>query len=59
MAASCFYHVIILQTREDLAGRMALTRHAGLNTIRLEGKMESELFYGMMDALGLMAIPGW
>jgi len=52
----CF---VFLQTQDDLAGRIALTRLAGLNTIRLEGKMESEMFYGMLDTLGMLAMPGW
>ncbi|MBW0491479.1 hypothetical protein O181_031194 [Austropuccinia psidii MF-1] len=31
----------------------------GLNTIRLEGKMEHPEFYDITDRLGLMVIPGW
>jgi beta-galactosidase/beta-glucuronidase len=42
-----------------LAAQIALARHSGLNAIRLEGKMESEMFYDMLDSLGMLALPGW
>lgn len=31
----------------------------GLNTIRLEGKMEHPEFYEISDRLGIMVLPGW
>lgn len=31
----------------------------GLNTIRLEGKMEHPEFYEICDRLGIMVLPGW
>jgi exo-1,4-beta-D-glucosaminidase len=31
----------------------------GLNTIRLEGKLESDAFFARTDELGLLTIPGW
>ena len=31
----------------------------GLNTIRLEGKLETDEFYAATDALGIMTMPGW
>jgi len=31
----------------------------GLNTIRLEGKLESDAFYARTDELGIMTMPGW
>lgn len=31
----------------------------GLNTIRLEGKMEHPEFYDICDRLGIMVLPGW
>ncbi|POS76879.1 exo-beta-D-glucosaminidase [Diaporthe helianthi] len=31
----------------------------GLNTIRLEGKMEQPEFYDICDQLGIMVLPGW
>lgn len=58
-SATPFFTTALLQTRSGLAAQIALTRHAGLNTIRLEGKMESDMFYGLMDSLGMLAMPGW
>ncbi len=31
----------------------------GLNTIRLEGKLENPRFYDLADRLGIMILPGW
>ncbi len=31
----------------------------GLNTIRLEGKLENQRFYDLADRLGVMILPGW
>ena len=31
----------------------------GMNTIRLEGKMEHPELYEIADRLGLMVMPGW
>ena len=31
----------------------------GLNTIRLEGKLESEAFFARADELGVLTLPGW
>lgn len=31
----------------------------GLNTIRLEGKLENPEFFELADALGIMVLPGW
>ena len=31
----------------------------GLNTVRLEGKMEEEAFFEYTDALGILVLPGW
>jgi hypothetical protein len=47
------------QSRGTLTAQIALARHAGLNTIRLEGKMESGMFYSLMDSAGMLALPGW
>ncbi|KJR88248.1 exo-1,4-beta-D-glucosaminidase [Sporothrix schenckii 1099-18] len=35
------------------------TLDMGLNTIRLEGKMEQPELYAIADRLGLMVLPGW
>jgi exo-1,4-beta-D-glucosaminidase len=31
----------------------------GLNTIRLEGKLETQRFFDLADRLGIMILPGW
>jgi exo-1,4-beta-D-glucosaminidase len=31
----------------------------GLNTIRLEGKLENQRFFDLADRLGIMVLPGW
>ena len=34
-------------------------RHMGLNTIRLEGKMETDYFHDLADEMGILVMPGW
>ncbi len=46
-------------TRERLDAELAYVLDLGLNTIRLEGKLESDDFYARADALGIMTMPGW
>jgi len=47
----------------DDAGRMeaefSYILNLGLNTIRLEGKLEAERFYDLADRDGIMVLPGW
>ena len=38
---------------------LAYTKHMGLNTIRLEGKIDREEFFEKTDRLGLLVMPGW
>jgi exo-1,4-beta-D-glucosaminidase len=38
---------------------LAYTKHMGLNTVRLEGKVDREEFFEKTDALGLLVMPGW
>src|SRR5579864_5468646 len=38
---------------------LRLTKDMGLNTIRLEGKMEHEEFFDMADRMGFLIMPGW
>ena len=42
-----------------LEAEMRYVREMGLNTIRLEGKLENDLFYELADALGILVMPGW
>ncbi len=38
---------------------LAYVKHMGLNTIRLEGKMDRDEFFEKTDRLGLLIMPGW
>jgi len=42
-----------------LETEMRYVREMGLNTIRLEGKLENDLFYELADRLGILVMAGW
>lgn len=42
----------------DLA-ELSYVRDLGLNTIRLEGKLEDHGFYDLADRMGILLMPGW
>ena len=42
-----------------LEDEIRLTRDMGLNTIRLEGKLETEEFFDLTDRYGLLVMAGW
>jgi len=44
---------------ERLRAELAYTRDMGLNTIRLEGKLETDEFYDLADEYGILVMPGW
>jgi exo-1,4-beta-D-glucosaminidase len=46
-------------SRERLSAQMRYVKEMGLNTIRLEGKLESGLFYDLADEEGILVMPGW
>jgi len=46
-------------SRERLEAELRYVREMGLNTIRLEGKLESDLFYDLADEYGILLMPGW
>ncbi len=46
-------------SRARLEDELAYVRDLGLNTIRLEGKLESNAFFDRTDELGIVTIPGW
>jgi exo-1,4-beta-D-glucosaminidase len=46
-------------TAERLEAELRYTREMGLNTIRLEGKLESDAFYDLADREGILVMPGW
>jgi exo-1,4-beta-D-glucosaminidase len=45
--------------RRRLEDQLRLTRDAGLNMIRPEGKLEHEEFYRLADRYGIVLLPGW
>jgi exo-1,4-beta-D-glucosaminidase len=44
---------------ERLEAELRYVREMGLNTIRLEGKLETDEFYDLADRHGIMVMPGW
>ncbi len=46
-------------TTERLEAELRYVREMGLNTVRLEGKLESDEFYDLADRLGILLMPGW
>lgn len=44
---------------ERLRAELAYVRDMNLNTIRLEGKMESDAFYDACDEMGILVMAGW
>src|SRR5262245_23013319 len=46
-------------SRSRLEAEMRYVKEMGLNTIRLEGKLEGDLFYDLADRLGILVMPGW
>jgi exo-1,4-beta-D-glucosaminidase len=46
-------------SRARLEAELRYVQAMGLNTVRLEGKLESDLFYDLADRLGILVMPGW
>jgi exo-1,4-beta-D-glucosaminidase len=46
-------------TPERLEAELRYVKEMGLNTIRLEGKLETEEFYDLADRHGILLMPGW
>src|SRR5271165_2168874 len=46
-------------TPERLADEFQYVRDLGLNTVRLEGKLETEEFFEMADQQGILVMAGW
>ena len=44
---------------DRLEAEFRYVREMGLNTIRLEGKLETEAFYDLADRMGILLMPGW
>jgi exo-1,4-beta-D-glucosaminidase len=45
--------------REKVNSDFAYVAHMGLNTIRLEGKVDRDDFFTMADNFGILIMPGW
>jgi exo-1,4-beta-D-glucosaminidase len=50
--------MIVRPTRHTIPTSSA-TSDMGMNTVRLEGKLEPELFYETADQLGILVMAGW
>jgi exo-1,4-beta-D-glucosaminidase len=46
-------------TTARLEAELRYTREMGLNTIRLEGKLETDEFYDLADRYGILVMAGW
>ena len=46
-------------TTERAQSEMRYVKEMGLNTIRLEGKLETDQFYDLADQEGILTMPGW
>jgi exo-1,4-beta-D-glucosaminidase len=46
-------------TTERARTEMRYVKEMGLNTIRLEGKLETDQFYDLADEEGILTMPGW
>ena len=51
--------MMLRQTPERLADEFRYVRDMGLNTVRLEGKLETEEFLDMADQQGILVMAGW
>ncbi len=51
--------LMLRETSERLADEFRYVRDMGLNTVRLEGKLETEEFYKTADEQGILVMAGW
>ncbi|HTX42374.1 MAG TPA: glycoside hydrolase family 2 protein [Acidobacteriaceae bacterium] len=51
--------MLLRQNPERLRNELRLFRDIGLNTIRLEGKMETDDFFQLADRQGILVMLGW
>ena len=51
--------MMMRETPERLADEFRYVRDMGLNTVRLEGKLETEDFFEMADQQGILVMAGW
>ena len=51
--------MLLRESSERLQAEFRYIRDLNLNTIRLEGKMETEEFFNLADEQGVLVMPGW
>ena len=51
--------MLLRQSRERLHDEFAYVKHLELNTIRLEGKIETDDFFDLADDQGILVMAGW
>ena len=51
--------MLMRESRQRLAAQFGYVREMGLNTIRLEGKLEPDEFFNMADERGVLVMAGW
>ena len=51
--------MMLRQNPQRLEDEIRLTRDMGLNTIRLEGKLETDHFFDLADHYGILIMAGW
>jgi exo-1,4-beta-D-glucosaminidase len=51
--------MLLRGSRERLENELRYTQELGLNTIRLEGKLESDEFFDLADREGILIMAGW
>ena len=51
--------ILLRQDGTGTARQVELARDAGLNALRLEGKLDGEALYAAADRVGVMLLPGW
>jgi exo-1,4-beta-D-glucosaminidase len=51
--------LLLRWSAKRLDADLAYVKHMGLNTIRLEGKMDRGEFFEKTDRLGILVMPGW
>jgi exo-1,4-beta-D-glucosaminidase len=51
--------MMLRETHERLGDEFRYVRDMGLNTVRLEGKLESDAFFELADQQGILVMAGW
>jgi exo-1,4-beta-D-glucosaminidase len=53
------HDLMLRYSPERFEQELAYVKDMGLNTVRLEGKLEDEPFYDITDREGILVMPGW